>query len=219
MACTHHCCLTETADNGRYRNILWIALFINALMFAVEIIMGIKAGSVSLLADSLDFFGDAANYGISLFVVAKTLHIRAKASWIKGYTMGGFGLWVLASTLYHFWYGNIPNHHDMGIVGIIALIANIIVAALLFTFRNGDSNRRSVWLCSRNDAIGNIMVVAAAFAVQLTQSSWPDLLVAITMAILALQAAVQIIRHANTELSALPKISLVAQHERHFDPD
>ncbi|QEY26848.1 cation transporter [Neisseria zalophi] len=219
MACTHHCCSTENADNGRYRNILWIALFINALMFAVEIIMGIKAGSVSLLADSLDFFGDAANYGISLFVVGKTLHIRAKASWIKGYTMGGFGLWVLASTLYHFWYGNIPNHHDMGIVGVIALIANIIVAVLLFAFRNGDSNRRSVWLCSRNDAIGNIMVVAAAFAVQFTQSSWPDLLVAVTMAVLALQAAVQIIRHANTELSARPKISLVAQHEQHFDPD
>ena len=178
MVCEHQHCCSTTIQSEKYRKILWWAFSINALMFIVEIIGGIKAGSVSLLSDSLDFFGDSANYLISLFVLGKTLNSRAKASLLKAYTMGIFGIWIVFTTLYQLWQGEMPNYHEMGIIGILAFGANLLVVFLLYAFREGDSNMRSVWLCSRNDAIGNLMVILAAIAVFYTQSNLPDLIVA-----------------------------------------
>lgn len=201
MSCQHHCC-HETAENPCYRKVLWAAFAVNALMFVVEIAGGLKSGSVSLLSDSLDFLGDSANYLISLFVLGKALRLRATASLVKAYTMGAFGVWVFATTLYRFWYGTLPNGHEMGIIGVLALIANLAVAALLYAFREGDSNMRSVWLCSRNDALGNLAVVAAALAVTFTQSKLPDLGVALLMSLLSLQAAWSIRHQAVQERHA-----------------
>ncbi len=198
--CKTHCCAPVAAQTPRYRKVLWFALWANFTMFVVEIVMSEKAGSVSLLADSLDFFGDAANYGISLFVLAKALSVRAKASLLKGSTMAVFGLWVLATTLWNAFNGVLPNHTEMGVVGFLALLTNVAVALALYAYREGDSNMQSVWLCSRNDAVGNIAVMGAAGAVFLTGSNWPDLLVAVLMAVLALQAAWVIIRRARSEL-------------------
>ena len=171
-------------------------------MFAVEVIAGIQAGSVSLLADSLDFLGDAANYAISLWVLSMSLAIRAKASLVKAASMGLFGVLVLGNAIWHAVVGSSPNATTMSIVGVIALGANIGVAMLLYAYRNGDSNMRSVWLCTRNDAIGNIAVIIAALGVMGTGSAWPDLIVASIMAILALSASWQVSRHALSELSA-----------------
>lgn len=199
MACTQHCC-GVTAQTERYRKVLWIAFTVNALMFMVEVIGGIRAGSVSLLSDSLDFLGDSANYLISLFVLGKAISMRAKASLFKAYTMGGFGVWIIGTTLYQFFYGTMPNYHEMGVIGIIAFAANVLVAVLLYSFREGDSNMRSVWLCSRNDAMGNLAVIAAAIAVYYWQSPIPDLLVALFMSYLAIKAAWDIRRQAVTEL-------------------
>jgi len=192
------------ADNSSYRKILWIALAINAVMFGVEAIAGFGAGSVSLQADSLDFFGDAANYGISLFVLARPLRWRATASLLKGATMAVFGICVLGIAFYKAFVLVIPSAVVMGAVGVVALVANVLCAALLFRFRNGESNRRSVWICSRNDAIGNIAVVLAASGVFMTATPWPDLFVGTVMALLALTGAYQIIRHAAAELSTRP---------------
>ncbi|MBI5165646.1 MAG: cation transporter [Magnetospirillum sp.] len=169
-------------------------------MFLVEIVAGVAAGSSSLQADALDFFGDAANYGVSLFVLGMSLHRRAMASVLKGATMGAFGLWVIANTGRHLLTGTVPEAAVMGAVGVAALVANVVVAVMLYAFRDGDSNMRSVWICSRNDAIGNLAVLGAASGVFATGSGWPDFAVAGIMAALALSGAVQVLRHALAEL-------------------
>lgn len=170
-------------------------------MFVVEIVSGVKANSVSLLADSLDFLGDAVNYGISLWVLGMAITVRAKASLIKALSMAAFGIWVLSSAVWHFVTGVLPGAETMGLIGVVALAANLGVAALLYANREGDSNMRSVWLCTRNDALGNVAVILAAIGVFGTGAAWPDLLVAIIMASLALHSAWSVIMHARTELS------------------
>ena len=205
MPCTSDCCSSSQPGphtTARYRKVLWAALAINFGMFIIEIVMSARSGSVSLMSDSLDFLGDAGNYLISLLVLSMALHHRARASLLKGATMAAFGTWVLLTTLYQFWAGSLPNYHEMSIVGVLALLANVTAAALLYTFREGDSNMRGVWICSRNDAIGNLLVIAAAGGVYLTNSNLPDLLVALALSALALKGASTIIRQARQELRA-----------------
>lgn len=175
---------------------------INAGMFFVEIIASRAGDSVALQADALDFFGDAANYAISLFVVGHALSMRAKASLIKGYSMAAFGVFVLAAATYNAVFGSSPEPVTMGVVGAVALLANVIVAVLLFKYRNGESNMRSIWLCSRNDVLGNLAVVAAGAGVFASMTRWPDLAVAVFMAVLSISSAREIIRQANSELRA-----------------
>jgi Co/Zn/Cd efflux system component len=169
-------------------------------MFAAEIVGSFLAGSSALQADALDFLADAANYGISLTVVGLGLIWRARAALIKGGTMGAFGVGVLASTIWHFVHGTIPHAELMGAIGIAALIANAAVAVMLFAYRSGDSNMRSIWLCSRNDVIGNLAVIFAALGVLGAGSGWPDFAVALVIAGLGISGALQVIRQARAEL-------------------
>jgi Co/Zn/Cd efflux system component len=198
-----HCCNPQTvARTQRYRSILWIALAVNLGMFAVEIAAGARAGSTSLLADSLDFLGDAGNYAISLWVLGLGIIARARASLFKALCMLAFALGVLSMALWQAFTDQLPDAQTMGAVGLLALLANLGVAALLYAYREGDSNMRSVWLCTRNDALGNIAVLLAALGVFGTGSAWPDLLVASGMASLALTSAYQIMLQARRELLA-----------------
>lgn len=199
-SCCNHDHEPSNSPDPKYRRILWIALIINALMFVIEFIFSQKANSVSLLADSIDFLGDAANYGISLYVLAMSMQVRAKASLIKAASMGLFGIGVLAHAVWNAITGVLPDAQTMSLIGVLALVANLSVAFLLYAYRNGDSNMRSVWLCTRNDALGNIAVVLAAIGVFGTGSGWPDLIVAAIMATLALTAAYQVIKQARQEL-------------------
>jgi Co/Zn/Cd efflux system component len=199
--CCNTNCTAERAANPRYRKILWLALVINAAMFGIEIVAGVNGNSVSLLADALDFLGDAANYGISLWVLGTGIALRAKASLLKALSMLAFGIWVLSSTIWHLYSGALPSAETMGAVGMLALIANLSVAAMLYAYREGDSNMRSVWLCTRNDALGNIAVMIAAAGVFGTGKAWPDLVVALIMAGLALSSAWQVIHQARRELA------------------
>jgi Co/Zn/Cd efflux system component len=185
--------------------VLWIALAINLGMFGVELAAGWGAGSASLMADAVDFFGDAANYGVSLFVLSLGLAARARTALLKGLTMGGYGLYVLGQAAWNGWHGVIPQAQTMGIVGALALTANVSVAVMLYAYRTGDANMRSVWLCSRNDAIGNIAVLLAAVGVLGTGTAWPDLIVAIGMAVLGLTAAREVIAQARQELAGLSR--------------
>jgi len=205
-SCSSHDCTTVPAarHSSRYRRVLWAALLINAAMFGIEISAGLQAGSVSLLADSVDFFGDAANYGISLMVLGMTLTWRARAALLKGLTMGAFGLFVLGRAAWSAATGTAPEPMTMGAIGALALLANVSVAAMLYAWREGDANMRSVWLCSRNDAIGNLAVMAAALGVFGTGRSWPDLAVAVVMGVLALTAARSVIHQAVAELRSVP---------------
>ena len=204
-----HCCSHDhehghgagSAASPAYRRVLWIALAVNLAMFGVEIGAGVAAGSASLLADSLDFLGDSANYALSLFVLGQALAWRARASLVKAASMGAFGLWVAATTVQHALAGTVPAAPVMGAVGALAFAANLGVAVLLFRFRDGDSNMRSVWLCTRNDALGNLAVLAAAAGVFGSGSGWPDYLVAAIMSGLALWGALQVTRHALAELA------------------
>ena len=202
-----HCCADDNNSpeppDGRYRRVLWAALGINGAMFLIEIVAGLMAGSVSLQADALDFLGDVANYGISLFVIGMALRYRAKAALIKGATMGLFGLWVIGAIVWHVVYRTLPHAVTMGEVGFAALVANAAVFGLLWTYRKGDSNMRSVWLCSRNDVIGNLAVLLAAVGVFGTGTGWPDVIVAGLMAGLGVQSAAQVIRHALEELRSV----------------
>lgn len=188
-------------DDPAFRRVLWIALALNGFMFLVEIAASYVGRSMSLQADALDFFGDAWSYGISLAVLGMGLRVRATAALVKGAAMGLFGLWVIGSTAYHAAIGNLPAAEVMGPVGLLALAANVTVALLLFRYRDGDANVRSVWLCSRNDALANVAVLAAAGGVAVTGSGWPDIAVAAGIAFLALSAAVSVIRQARQELA------------------
>jgi Co/Zn/Cd efflux system component len=165
---------------------------------------------VSLLADSLDFLGDAANYGISLLVLGLSVTVRANASRIKAFSMGAFGVGVIGLAIWNLTSKVVPSAPTMGVVGLSAFMANCIVAVLLFTYRDGDSNMRSVWLCTRNDALGNVAVLLAALGVFGTGAGWPDLAVATIMSILAFTSAVKIFRQANAELRADARDSSVA---------
>ena len=155
MDCCDHC---QTSDpergNPSYRRALWIVLGINAGMFLVEIGAGLAAGSASLQADALDFLGDAANYGISLLVVGMALRYRAMAAFAKGVSMGAFGLWVIATVVWHAVQGTLPSAVMMGAVGFAALTANAVSFGILWFHRTGDANMRSAWICTRNDVLG-----------------------------------------------------------------
>lgn len=190
----------ESAPPG-YRRVLWIALLANAAMFAVEIAGGLTSGSVSLLADAIDFFGDAANSGLTLAVLSMGPLWRGRAALLKAASMLGFGLLVLAKALWSVHLGVAPQPVVMGVVGALALAANLGVAALLYAFREGDANMRSVWLCTRNDALGNIAVMLAALGVFGTGTAWPDLAVAVAMSALAISAGWSVMRQARHELA------------------
>ena len=210
--CSGGCSADKPPVDPRYRRVLWIALAVNALMFGVELFGGWAAGSVSLLADAVDFFGDAANYGISLFVLGLAPIWRARTALIKGATMGAYGVFVIGAALVHLASGTVPEAHTMGAIGVAALAANGLVAVLLFAFRNGDANMRSVWLCTRNDMIGNLAVLAAALGVWQAGSGLPDLFVACVMGVLGLSAARSVIAQARGEMKTaqtpLPVVQL-----------
>ena len=205
MACKT--CVSDTPEltvDPRWRQALWIALIVNAAMFAVELYAGAAADSHALKADALDFFSDAANYAISLLVVGMALAWRARAAFFKGVTLALLGAYILVSASWAAWNGSSPQPETMGIIGSLALLANMGVALMLFRFRSGDSNMRSVWICSRNDAIGNVAVIAAAAGVFGTGTAWPDLIVAGIMATLAIWGGVQIMALAKSELASTP---------------
>ena len=201
-----HCCNHDPepsaaqANSPRYRRILWIALAVNLAMFGIEIGAGLQSGSVSLLADAIDFFGDAANYTVTLAVLSMGLVWRARAALLKAASMLGFGVFVLGRAAWVAWHGGTPEALTMGSIGLLALIANVGVAALLYAYREGDANMRSVWLCSRNDAIGNLAVMLAALGVFGTGSAWPDLAVAAVMAGLAITGGYAVFKQARQEL-------------------
>lgn len=189
-----------TLPTGVQRRVLWVALWVNAVMFLVEVLTGNQARSSSIQADALDFLADAANYAVSLFVVAASVSLRARAALVKGASLAIFGMWVLGHTGYQLLQGTVPRAGVMGTVGVIAMLANLGVLLLLVGFRRGDSNMRSVWICTRNDVVGNAAVLVAAVAVATTNSFWPDVLVAFGMSALGLWGAWQIIAQARGEL-------------------
>lgn len=189
-----HCDITHD------KKMLWIVLFLNAAMFFLELWQGMKADSTALIADSMDFFSDSLSYIITLYVIQRHIHIRAKAALIKASFMLLLGAGALLQGIFNLIYDTTPNYETMGLVGTLALIINIISAMLLYNSRGRDSNMHSVWLCSRNDIIANLMILCAAFFVYTTNSMVPDLLVALGIAWLEGHSALKIIHHAKQEL-------------------
>ncbi|MCE8007942.1 cation transporter [Aestuariivita sp.] len=193
------CCGRDVVFDGvsaEYKRRLWMVIALNAGMFVIEMSAGHLAGSKALQADALDFLGDALTYGLSLAVIGAALRVRAGAALVKAVSLFAMGFWVLGSTLYQVLAVGLPSAPVMGVIGVLAMAVNLTSVALLVRFKDGDANVRSVWLCSRNDAIGNVAVVLAAVAVWSTQSGWPDLIVAALMATLFLNSAQQILRQA-----------------------
>jgi Co/Zn/Cd efflux system component len=183
----------------RYKRVLWTVIALNGAMFLVEMLAGQLAGSQSLQADALDFLGDTLTYGVSLAVIGRSLQVRSAAALLKGSSLLLMGLWVFGSTLYHVLMLGLPRAEIMGGIGAMALAANLCSVLLLLRYKDGDANVRSVWLCSRNDALGNVAVMVAALAVWGTSSAWPDLIVAGIMATVFLSSATQILRQAWVE--------------------
>jgi cation diffusion facilitator family transporter len=182
-----------------YKRRLWMVIAINAAMFAVEMTAGQLARSQALQADALDFFADAVTYGISLAVIGASLKTRSLAAAGKGVSLFLMGLWVFGSTLYRVFYQGVPEAPIMGVIGFLALAANLASVLLLMSYKDGDANVRSVWLCSRNDAIGNVIVMIAALGVWGTATAWPDLIVATIMAGLFLYSSTQILSQSYAE--------------------
>jgi Co/Zn/Cd efflux system component len=201
--CHGGCCSSPPPSaDPRYRRVLWMALLVNAAMFVVELGAGMQSGSAALLADAIDFAGDAANYGVSLWVLAMATAWRARAALLKGASMLAFGVFVIARVAWGALQGVPPEPLTMGAIGLLALAANLGVAVLLYAWREGDANMRSVWLCTRNDALGNLAVMAAALGVFGTGAAWPDLAVAAIMAGLAISGGISVVRQALGELRA-----------------
>tara|TARA_R110000868_G_C10951932_1_gene767880 strand:- start:471 stop:1109 length:639 start_codon:yes stop_codon:yes gene_type:complete len=199
------CCDNEPkfdGVSGPYKRALWAVIAINGTMFFVEMAAGMLSGSQALQADALDFLGDTVTYAISMFVIGMPLVWRTRAALFKGLSLGAIGLWVFGSTVYQFLVLEVPRAEVMGAIGFLALTANLISVLLLMKYRDGDANVRSVWLCSRNDAIGNVAVMIAASGVWASQTAWPDLIVAGVMASLFLWSATQIVRQALQEFHA-----------------
>lgn len=187
-------------SDPKFRRALILVILINFLMFGIEMMAGHVSGSQALMADALDFFADGITYTISLIVIGMALRVRSFAAMAKGISLLLMGLWVMSSTIYTVFYIETPKAEIMGIIGFLALIANVASVLILMRWRDGDANVRSVWLCSRNDAIGNIAVMLAALGVFGTGSGWPDLLVAGIMASLFISSSVKIIRQSNSEI-------------------
>jgi Co/Zn/Cd efflux system component len=198
--CQDSCAVDASAASPKYRRILWVALYLNALMFFVELLGSKSSGSNALFADAIDFFGDAVNYGVALFVLASTLTVRARAAWFKALCMALFGAFVIGRALWLAYAGSAPEPFVMGWIGALALVVNVSVALLLYAYREGDANMRSVWLCTRNDAVGNVAVIVAAIAVAFSASRWPDVIVSFGMGCLALQSAWLVLRQAQKEM-------------------
>jgi Co/Zn/Cd efflux system component len=200
------CCGSETRFAGLdpdYKRRLCAVIGINAAMFLVEMAAGAWAGSKALQADALDFLGDALTYGMSLAVIGSALRLRAWIALFKGISLTLMGVWVLGSTAYYVLVVETPQAEVMGIIGLLALSANLASVLVLARYKDGDANVRSVWLCSRNDAIGNVAVMLAALGVWLTATRWPDLIVAALMAGIFLTSSVQILRQAIAELRSV----------------
>lgn len=187
--------------SSAYKRRLWAVIALNATMFVVEMSAGQMANSRSLQADALDFFGDAVTYGISLAVIGAHIRVRSMAALAKGFSLMLMGLWVCGSTLYQVLVLDVPQAEVMGAIGFLALLTNLASVLLLVSYKDGDANVRSVWLCSRNDAIGNVAVMAAALGVWGTASAWPDLIVAAIMGGLFLTSSIQILAQSRREWS------------------
>ena len=207
-ACEGCCPPPQPSVDPRFRAALWIALAVNAAMFVVEVGVSIYAGSASVFGDAVDFLGDAANYALSLFVLSLAAVWRSRAAMVKGWSMAIYGCGVLVVAAYTLLRGFPPDPMAMGVVGVIALLANVSVAFLLYRFRNGESNMRSVWLCSRNDAIGNVAILLAALGVFGTGSAWPDAAVAAVMAFLALSSGIAVVHQAHGELRQVTRTAM-----------
>jgi Co/Zn/Cd efflux system component len=173
----------------RYKSILWTVIAINGVMFL----------SQALKADALDFLADTVTYGLSLAVIGTTQRTRASAALLKGFSLGLMATWVMASTIYHTLILGLPSAELMGGIGVLAFAANLASVLLLLRYKDGDANVRSVWLCSRNDAIGNVVVMIAALGVWSTSTAWPDLAVAAVMAGIFLSSSAQILTQAWAE--------------------
>jgi cation diffusion facilitator family transporter len=205
------CCGAQIKFEGlsaEYRRRLWIVIAINAAMFVVEMTGGVLAGSQALQADALDFLGDTMTYGISLAVIGMSLRVRATAALFKGASLMLMGLWVFGSTVYHLLILGVPRAEVMGLIAFLALAANVASVLILMEYKDGDANVRAVWLCSRNDAIGNVAVMIAAAGVWGTATAWPDLIVATIMAALFLYSAAQILKQASGEFDASAKLAM-----------
>lgn len=194
------CSVRPPVADPAYRRVLALALALNAAMFVVELVSGVAAGSSSLLADAVDFAGDASNYALSLGALVLLPAWRPRIAYFKGLSMGAYGLLVLAITAWHAQRGTVPEAVTMGAIALLALAVNVGVAALLYRYRQGDADMRSVWLCSRNDAIGNVAVMTAAAGVLGSGSGWPDWIVAALLAGLALTASCSVVRQARREI-------------------
>ncbi|PLW76746.1 cation transporter [Cohaesibacter celericrescens] len=218
--CTSPCCDTQSDKNqsesqttscgcsgnpvfdgvdARYKTILWAVIALNGVMFLVELLAGKLAGSQALQADALDFLGDSVTYGMSLAVIGMSLKVRSTAAMIKGLSLLAMGLWIFGSTLYQIAFLSVPKAEIMGSIGFLALAANVASVLLLARYKDGDANVRSVWLCSRNDAIGNVAVMGASLTVYFTSSAWPDIVVALVMAGLFLRSAQLILIQSRQE--------------------
>lgn len=196
-SCGHHTSFDGVSAD--YKRRLWAVIAINTVMFGVEMTAGQVAQSQALQADALDFAADALTYGISLAVIGAAIKIRSTVAMAKGISLLLMGIWVFGTTLYRVIDIGVPEAGVMGAIGFLALLANLASVLILVKYKDGDANVRSVWLCSRNDAIGNIAVMIAAVGVWGMSTGWPDLIVAGIMAGLFLSSSVQIIGQARAE--------------------
>lgn len=200
-----HCCSKKASELEKMKQkkqakVLWAVLVINAIMFFIEMYSGYISRSTALMSDGLDMLGDAFVYGFSIFVIARSLKWRTTAALSKALVMCGFGLIVLGKIFYQLINPSIPVHETMGLIGGLALAANTSCFFLLYKFRSQDTNMTSTWLCSRNDIIANIGVLIAAWAVGITHTIYPDIIIGLIITGLFLSSSCHVLKLAINDL-------------------
>jgi cation diffusion facilitator family transporter len=202
-ACCHEKEEEIASLQGAHGRALRIVLAINATFFAIELCAGILAHSTALLADSLDMLGDSLVYGLSLYVLSRSPKWKVSAAMAKGVIMIVFGIGVMIEAVYKALSGQVPGYETIGIIGLLALLANAFCFILLYRHRGDNLNLRSTWLCSRNDVIANAAVLVAALGVYLSKSLWPDVIIGVAIAALFLKSASTVLRESILELRTI----------------
>ncbi len=197
----HGCSAGDLSQASKsQRRALIAALAINSVMFVIEMSIGLWAHSSALQADSVDMLIDALGLGIGLFALNRTLHARARAGFVNACIELALAVGIGAQLIHQILIGALPEAAFMISMGFVAMLANLGVAGLLMRYRHQDINMRAMWMCTRNDAIGNAATIGAGVLVLIFGVPWPDWVVGALVALLFAYTAIGVLREAWGEL-------------------
>lgn len=197
--CENKSCALE-AMKVKQSKVLKLVLLINVFLFCMTAFYGWAANSTGLMSESIDDFGDAVTYALSLYVIYKSNRMKARVAFIKGCLILAGALFVLTQVVRHLIDNTVPVFETMGMVAFIAMLLNLTCFLLLTKYREQDINMSSVWECSRNDILNNISIILASVLVWLTNLGWADIAVGMALSLLLLKSSFKVLKSSFAQL-------------------